>query len=97
MGHVDLINMLYKSDLRSFLSYFLKMEVEYDNVKHDIYIGAGQGNLKHFNAKYIGAGIWKSVLVCIASSSNFHGGGRYERHRAQKRKHSSQHTFWIDF
>jgi len=69
MGHVDLINMLYKSDLRSFLSYFLKMEVEYDNVKHDIYIGAGQGNLKHFNAKYIGAGIWKSVLVRIASSS----------------------------
>jgi len=27
-----------------------------------------KGNLKHFNAKYIGAGIWKSVLVCIASS-----------------------------
>ena len=28
-----------------------------------------KGNLKHFNAKYIGVGIWKSVLVRIASSS----------------------------
>jgi hypothetical protein len=36
-----------------------------------IYVGAAdlKRNLKHFNAKYIGAGIWKSVLVRIASSS----------------------------